>query len=349
MRRRTLIKSSALLAFSALATATLGSCNNPSATSESANNGTDTNSASNLTSATSPLRVGLVPWLGWGEAQIANAKGYFEEAGITVNQTLFQSVAETNTAFLSGQIDLIWVVACDLVVLSDTVPGLKFIYAADYSGEVDAIVGRDVKTAKELVGKTLAREEVPYEIVFVAKFLESAGLSVSDVNVVPLTAADGSVALVSENIDAVATYEPFVSNAVEASDKNTILYTAEGTNVIINGLAASETFLADRRDDVLAYLKAVEKANQFRKRNPEAANTIVAEWIEVTPEEVADLMKKITVLDIEDNKKIAFAPDNKLNVINSIDDAGPILVEAGVAQRAVPGAELVDASFVNAL
>ena len=113
------------------------------------------------------------------------------------------------------------------MVLSDTPPGLKFIYASDYSGEVDAIVGRNVAGPADLAGKTLAREEVPYEIVFVDKFLESAGLSKDDVNVVPLTAADGSVALVAENLDAVATYEPFVSNAIYASDENSILFTAE--------------------------------------------------------------------------------------------------------------------------
>ena len=201
----------------------------------------------------------------------------------------------------------------------------------------------------DLAGKTLAREEVPYEIVFVEKFLEFADLSKDDVNVVPLTAADGSVALVAENLDAVATYEPFVSNALNASDENTILFSAAGTNIIVNGLASSEAFLTERRDDVLAYLRAVEKANQFRDNNQAEAYQIIADWIGVSPEEVADLMGKITLLDAADNKVIAFAADNDLNVADSIDSAGPILVEAGVAKQAIPGEELVDGSFVAEL
>ncbi|MEN8446880.1 MAG: ABC transporter substrate-binding protein, partial [Cyanobacteria bacterium J06555_13] len=289
------------------------------------------------------------PWLGWGETKIAEEKGFFEEEGIAIEQIVFQSVTEVNTALLSGQIDLVWLVAGDLVVLSESTPGLKFIYASDYSGEVDAIVGRNVATPAELVGKTLAREEVPYEIVFVEKFLESAGLTKEDVNIVPLTAADGSVALVAENLDAVATYEPFVSNALNASEDNTILFTAAGTNIIVNGLAGQEDFLAERKDDVTAYLRALEKANQFRDENPDEANQIIADWIEVTPEEVADLMGKITQMDIADNQAIAFAEDNELNVADSISDAGPILVEAGVVASATPGEELVDGSFINAL
>lgn len=315
----------------------LGSCSTP-ATESSAES-----------SNSEPLKVALVPWLGWGEAKIAEEKGYFEEEGIEVEQTVFQSVTEVNTAYLSDQVDLAWLVAADLVVLSDTTPGLKFIYASDYSGEVDAVIGRNVNGPADLAGKTIAREEVPYQIVFVDKFLESAGLTKDDVNVVPLTAADGSVALVAENLDAVATYEPFVSNAVKASEDNTVLFTAADSNIIVNGLSAPEELLSERREDVLAYMRALEKANQFREANPEEANQIISDWIEISPEEVADLMSKITQLDIEDNKEIAFAEDNELNAADSISDAGPILVEAGAAKKAVPGEDLVDSSFVNEL
>ncbi|MEL6470003.1 MAG: ABC transporter substrate-binding protein [Cyanobacteria bacterium J06623_4] len=346
MRRRKILQSSALLALSTAATVFLGSCNSPTASelTDTANGESAVESGETVL-----LRVALVPWLGWGETKIAESQGFFEEEGIEVEQIVFQSVTEVNTAFLSGQVDMAWLVASDLVVLSDTTPGLKFIYASDYSGEVDAVVGRNVASPADLAGKTIAREEVPYEIVFVEKFLESAGLTKDDVNVVPLTAADGSVALVAENLDAVATYEPFVSNAVNASEENTILFTAAGTNIIVNGLAGQEDLLTERREDVLAYLRALEKANQFRENNPEEANNIISEWIEVTPEEVADLMGKITMLDIADNKAIAFSEENELNAANSISNAGPILVEAGAAKAAPPGEELVDGSFVNEL
>lgn len=338
MRRRFLLKSSALFAVGAATATTLGSCNQQA--SESADGGLD---------ATAPLRVGLVPWIGWGEAHIADVQGFYEAEDVAVEHTVFQSVTDVNSALLSGQIDLVWLVAGDLVVLSDTQPGLKFIYASDYSGEVDAIVGRNLENPEDIAGKTLAREEVPYEIVFVAKFLESVGLTADDVNVVPLTAADGATALVAENLDAVATYEPFVTNALESSDENTILFSAEGTNIIVNGLAAPEEILTNRREDVLAYLRAVEAANQFRANNPEEANQIVGDWVGLSGEEVADLMDKITMMDVSSNKSVGFGDDAAQSIAGSIDAAGPVLVAAGQAQTAVPGDELVDSSFVNAL
>ena len=341
MRRRTLLKASSLLALSAVATATLGSCNQQSSAP------TDKDEASDRKeNGAAPLRVGLVPWIGWSEVHIAEVQGFYKEEGVEVEQILFQSVTDVNTAFLSNQIDLAWLVASDLVVLTDTKPDLKFIYASDYSGEVDAIVGRNVAKPEDIAGKRIAREEVPYEVVFVAKFLESVGLTTEDVDVVPLTAADGSAALVAENLDAVATYEPFVSNALNGSEENTLLFTAAGTNIIVNGLAASESVLSDRRADVLAYLRAVEKANQFRASNPEEANEISGKWVDVSPEEAATLLSKITMMDLADNKAIAFGTDPKLTVANSIDSAGAILVAAGMAESPKTGADLTDASLV---
>jgi NitT/TauT family transport system substrate-binding protein len=346
MRRRTLIQSSSLLALSALTAATLGSCNQQA--SDSASNKTAGEKTASGGDGAAPLRVGLIPWIGWGEAHLADVKGFYKEECIEVEQILFQSVTDVNAALLSGQIDLVWLVAGDLVVLSETTPGLKFIYASDYSGEVDAIVGRNLAKPEDIAGKKLAREEVPYEVVFVAKFLESVGLTAEDVNVVALTAADGATALVAENLDAVATYEPFVSTALK-SDENKILFTAAGTNIIINGLATGEAVLSDRRADVLAYLRAIEKGNQFRTSSPDEANKIVGEWIGITDKEAADLMTKVTKLDVAENKKVAFSTDQKLNIAGSIDSAGPILVAAGLAKSATPGAELVDGSLVNEL
>jgi NitT/TauT family transport system substrate-binding protein len=339
MRRRTLIKSSSLLAISALTAATLGSCNqSPGEKSASGGDG-----------SVAPLKVGLIPWVGWSEIHLADVKGFYKEEGIEVEQVMFQSVSDVNTALLSGQIDLVWLVAGDLVVLSETKPGLKFIYASDYSGEVDAIVGRNIAKPEDIAGKKIGREDVPYEVVFVARFLESVGLTTEDVEIVSLSAADGSTALVAGDLDAVATYEPFVSNALKGSDENKILFSAKGSNIIINGLAAPEEVLRDRRPDVLAYLRAIEKGNQFRISNPDETNKIIGEWIGVSEKEVADLMPKVTKMDLAENKKVAFSTDKKLNVIGSIDAAGPILVAAKQAKSATPGADLVDGSLVGEL
>jgi NitT/TauT family transport system substrate-binding protein len=340
MRRRTLIKSSAYLSLTALATAGLGSCGQQTK---------DANNAGSQGPSGEVLRVGLVPWIGWSRAHIAEVKGFFKEVGLKVEQTIFPTVSAVNDALLAKKIDLAWLVAADLVVLADQAPALKFVMASDYSGDVDAIIGRNITGAEDLKGKKIACEDVPFEIVFVKKYLESIGLTDKDVELVPLAVPEGIAAFSAGKVNAVVAYEPFVGKALRDKKGAKILFSAKDSNVIVNGLAGHSPVLQSRRQDILAYMQALNKALDFATANLDEANSIIAKWVDATPADTADMMKKVRLLDLAANKSIAFASGNPLNIANSFDSAVPILVRAGKATSEIPGISFVDSSFVEAL
>jgi NitT/TauT family transport system substrate-binding protein len=343
MRRRQVLRSSVFFTLGGLSSAVLVSCN-------SGENSTTTTSITAPTSGSkSPLKIGLIPWIGWGTAEIATQKGYFKEAGIEVEQTVFQTVTDVNTALLAKKVDLAWLVAVDLLVLSAQTPDLKFIYASDYSGEVDAIVGFNINSAADLKGKTLAREDIPYEVVFTGKYLDSVGLKEQDVNIVSLPVPDASAAFIAGKADIAVLYEPFVGKALKERAGAKILYTAKGSNVIVNGLAGSAQILQERRDDILAYLKAIEKASAFQKENPSEAHAILAKWVGITQDEISGQMKQIALMDAALNKSIVFNETATLNVVNSIDAAGPILQRTGKITNITASKDLINGSFVQAL
>jgi NitT/TauT family transport system substrate-binding protein len=337
MHRREIIRYSALFTLGALSTYSLASCNQ------------NQTSSSNTQSGKSPLRVALIPWIGWGSAQIAEVKGFFKEEGVDVKQTVFQTVSEVNTALLSGQMDLAWLVAVDLLVLTEKAPDLKFIYASDYSGEVDAIVGHGINTPSDLKGKKLAREDIPYEIVFTGSYLNSIGLNDKDVEILSLAVPDAAAAFVAGKVDAATIYEPFIGKALKERPGSKVLYTAKGTNIIPNGLAGSDKFLQARRNDILAYLRAINKGLKFIKESAPEANEILAKWTGTTAKDITDQMSRIKLLDIQENQSIVFNDKDALNVIKSIDSAAPILVQANKVSQVVSGAKLVDGSFIKAL
>jgi NitT/TauT family transport system substrate-binding protein len=338
MRRRDILRSSALLTVSAAATVILGSCNQ------------QTSPKSDISPAgKAPLRIALIPWIGWGSAHIAEVKGFFKEEGITVQHIAFQTVTEVNTALISKKIDMSWLVALDLLVLADKAPDLKFIYASDYSGEVDAIVGNGINSAADLKGKKLAREDVPYEVVFTNKYLASVGLTDKDVKIESLAVADAHTAFVAGKVDAATIYEPFVTKALKGRPGSKVLYTAKGSNTIINGLAAESAVLQSRKADIMAYLRAIEKGMKFAAANPQEAHTLLAKWTSAAPAEVAAQLPLVRIMDLAANKSIAFDEKNPLNAINSIDAAAPLLVKASKITKVLAGKNLVDSSFVKAL
>jgi NitT/TauT family transport system substrate-binding protein len=346
MRRRQVLRTSALFALGGLSSAVIASCTNNSGSDSTASSPSATPSAGG---GKSPLKVGLVPWIGWGVIEIANQKGFFKEAGIEVEQTVFQTVTDVNTALLSRKIDLAGLVATDLLVLAGQIPDLKFFYASDYSGDVDAVVGVGINSAADLKGKKIAREDVPYEVVFTGKYLESLGLTEKDVEIVSLPVPDASAAFIAGKVDVAVLYEPFTGKALKERAEAKKLFTAASANIIVNGLAGSAQILQERRDDIVAYLKALEKASTFQKENPKEAHEILGKWTGVTGAEIAEQMKQVKLMDAAANKNVAFSETSPENTASSIDSAGSILVRNGKITKPIPGKDLVDNSFAQAM
>jgi NitT/TauT family transport system substrate-binding protein len=335
MRRRKLLQTSALFTLGALSTAALNGCNQTNNTASS--------------SSTKPIEIGVVPWVGWGRIHIAETKGMFKEAGLNVKHTDFQTVTDVNTALLAKRMDLSWLVATDLIVLTSQAPGLKLIQVADFSGEVDTIVGNGINRPADLKGKKLAREDVPYEIVFVERYLQSIGLTDKDVEIISLPAPDAAAAFAAGKVDAAAIYEPFVTKALKERSGSQVLFTAKDSNVIANGLAGHEAALKGRREEILTYLRVLDKAQNYMLTNPIECNELIAKWTGSKAEEITVQLKQVKMLDIAANKATAFATGHPLNLASSLDAAAAILVKAGKAPKLVAGKDLVDDSFVKAL
>jgi NitT/TauT family transport system substrate-binding protein len=339
MRRRTIIKSSALLSLSALTTGVFSGC-------------TASNLTNNATTSQNlrPLRVGILAWLGWEGLYIADLKKLFAVEGIDVEQQVFKSATEVNDALLAGKLDLAAMTATDLVILNAKIPNMKTIMVTDYSGEVDGILASNKITRPEdLRGKKIAREDVPYEIVFVGEFLKRGGMSEKDVKVVSLSAEDGAKAFVAGEVDAVATYDPFLGKALKQRPDARLLFSPNKTSIIPNSIVAKGQVITERRNDVLAYLRAVDKGLKYSAANRSEVDGLMAKWLDVTIAEVTDQRSKIYVLDIVKNKVDAFNPSSALNVESSIRSGGKILLDNGKVETLVDAATLVDGSLIKSL
>lgn len=331
------MQTSALFTLGALSTAALNGCNKQA------------NPAAGGAASTKTLEIGLVPWVGWGRIHIAEAKGMFKEAGLNIKHTDFQTVTDANTALLAKKLDLCWIVATDLIVLTNQIPGLKMIQVADFSGEVDTIIGHGINKPADLKGKKLAREDVPYEVVFVERYLQSIGLTTQDVEIISMPAPDAAAAFAAGKVDAAAIYEPFVTKARNERSGSSVLFTAKDSNVIANGLAGHSEALTSRREEILTYLRVLDKAMNYAEVNPKECNQLIAQWTGSKPEEIAAQLKQVNMLNLAANKATAFAAGHPLNLAASLDLAAPILVKAGKVPKSLAGKDLVDDSFVKAL
>ena len=243
MRRRTLIKSSALFGLGAIGTSLVSSC-------VQSNNNSSTSTSNNPTNPTSlqPLRVGVLNWFGCEGMLMADKKNLFAAEGIKVEQKYFASPTEINDLFLAGKLDLAAMVATDPIVLTLKMPDIKTIYVTDYSGDVDGILAsKKITKPEDLRGKKIAREDVPYEIVFLGEFLKLGGMTEKDVQIVSLTAEEGAKAFTAGKVDAVVTYDPYLGKALSQSADAQLLFSAKDSNIIPNAIVAQSKVIEARR------------------------------------------------------------------------------------------------------
>lgn len=335
--RRSILRWFALFLVGCLLPVMAVACNSP-----------QTSTSSSAPASNKPLIVGTSPWAGFQGQYIAAAKDFFSGEGVKVEEQYFQTTSDVNTALAAGKLDLGWIGGTDLITLVAQNPSLKAIMLSDYSNGADGIIARGISKPEDLKGKTFAREDAPFELVFVGEYLKQGGLTEKDLKIVSLSAADSATAFASGKVDAAATYEPFLAKAVKEG-KGEVVFTTKDTNIIPNLLAARGEVLEQRREEVLAYMRAVGKGVDLARSNPDEAASIIAQKLGVKPEEIPDQLAGIRTFDIAGNKEQPFNASNPLYLQKSFESAVQILHATGKIPNTIDAASLIDDSLIKSL
>lgn len=176
----------------------------------------------------------------------------------------------------------------------------------------------DITSVADLKGKKVAATSGTDPYFFLLQALETAGLSVSDVEVQNLQHADGRSALDGGSVDAWAGLDPIMAAAeVESGDK--LIY----RNVDFNSygfLNATEDFLTDHADVAQVVVNAYEEAREWALANPDETAALLAEVAGIDPAVATTVISERSNLDVS-----AIPGDAQLAVLEKI---APVLVDS---------------------
>ncbi|ASK66052.1 nitrate ABC transporter substrate-binding protein [Brachybacterium avium] len=243
MRRRTLLS---LASATALGGA-LAACG-PAVTGEDAD--ADGGSASGT------VRVGHVPSSLFAPLYVADAMGFFEDAGITVELTPLKSGQDGIPMLANDQLDVM-IAGFSAGMFNALDQGLAFkvvgsmgISPGDPENSPTAlevsqalIDDGSVSSVEDLAGRTIgvAGGAGATGGYLLAAMLEEGGLSLSDVEISNLSTPDQEPALTNGSIDAATPSAPFSTAMEEAGVASPLAVPAKGTTG--TGVLYSETFL----------------------------------------------------------------------------------------------------------
>jgi ABC-type nitrate/sulfonate/bicarbonate transport system substrate-binding protein len=212
---------------------------------------------------------------------VALDRGYFQKEGLRVNLKEFATGKEALETLLAGKADMATCAETPIMMHLMTGGMGKFYVIASLadSETMCAIVARKdrcISRSSNLKGKTIGMTPGTNGEYFLYAFLLFHGVSEKAVKVVGLEPHEMREALLKGNVDAVATWEPHVSQSREGLGEKGGVHYLKGFYRMTWDLVGTASLIGKRPDTIKKVLTALVKAERYIVENPEEAVRITA-------------------------------------------------------------------------
>lgn len=224
------------------------------------------------------IKMGIEPWIGYGPWYIAQQEGYFKKLGLNVKIINFNTDAQREAAFASGNTDVTNMPThTALRFEQQNIPG-RIVLLEDESLTADAVIAQPpINNIKDLKGKKVAYEQGTTSDILIHYALQANGMKPSDIQTVPIDASDAGAAAAAGRVSAAVTYEPYISNVIAQHKGFRRIYVAGvDPGLVSDVLVASTNMLNNKPGQVLALMKAWGMAMDFYNSHRTEAETIIA-------------------------------------------------------------------------
>jgi NitT/TauT family transport system substrate-binding protein len=293
------------------------------------------------------IRMGLQPWLGYGQWHVAAAKDLFAANGLEeVELVNFTTDADVNAALASGQLDAANVATHTALAFAAAGVPIKIVMLLDVSTTADAIIaGGDIASVADLEGKKVAYEEGTTSDILLNYALAQNGMSIEDIERVPMPAANAGAALIGGQVPVAVTYEPYLTLALAQDPEAKLLYTAgENPGLISDVLIVREEVLEERPGQIAALLRAWDEALAAYRADETEGRAIIAEAVGASPEDLETAFEGVEFYSLEENQE-RLTGDYAEKVVPEVEDAA---TKAGILTDDVDAEALIEGRFVDA-
>jgi NitT/TauT family transport system substrate-binding protein len=302
--------------------------------------------------AAEPLKIRYATWVGYGPLFVAREKGYFREEKVDVELVGIEDPREAALALAAGRIHgIAWTVDA-MVVHLRTGQEYQYVLALDDSAGIDGLVARkDIRSVKDLRGKTVAVGEGTAAQFFLNAVLKDAGMSQKDVQVVNLSQGDAGAAFLAEKVDAAVTWEPWLTKARSAPHGQVLLDSSRTPGVMTEVLVFPREAIARQGKDIQGLVGAWYRAVAFHQKSPKESMEIMAkglgDWLR-DPRVVAETLAGVKLYDRDANLRFFGTPQKPGELYRIARSAIDIWGSLGKLQaRGLAARDLVSHAFVK--
>ncbi len=309
---------------------------------------TETEAASSSVSV-GAVRLGFSAWPGWFPWQIAKEQNIFEANSIAVDLKWFDGYLESISTLTAGQID------ANSQTLGDTVNSISggadqvIVLVNDNStGNDKVIVAEGINSLADLKGKKVAAEEGTVDHFLLLLGLRKAGLSAADIQFVPLETGKAAAAFVGGQVDAVAVFAPFTTQALKRNGSKELFSSKDFPGAISDHLVFARKYVGEHPDRVQSAVNSWFATLEFMQGNKDKSYQILANRAGVSVEEYKDYENGTKIFTIEENLKAFQAGNDMTSLQFAAQEMTKFLVDVGLAKTQPDLSNLFDDRFVKA-
>ncbi len=306
-------------------------------------------------------------WIGWLPIVAAN-RGFepnteslfFKEYGFKVNLKLIDDPVVARDAFASGESHVLWgtldmmvLLAPDLMKDSRTAP--RIFQQIDWSSGGDGIVVRgNIRSAKDLKGKTIVYAQNSPSQYFLNNLLLSAGIQPNEVkHKYTATAFEAAAAFVADpSIDGCVSWAPDIYNIPDRVKGTRVLTTtAEANKLIADVWAARADFAKDHPEIIEGLVSGIFKSMGELRSDTFKAQALkwMAEGYGMQLDEVQSMVADAHSTNFAENKSFFLNQNDPANFERTWKNTTFVYRELGLVGTPVRFDEVMDFSVIKKL
>lgn len=274
----------------------------------------------------------------------------FAAAGLDVEIKLIRGSKERLAAFDNGEVD---VMLLTLDYFANLVPvyrkkgvELRSFLMADWSrGNLGIVTRPELRSIESLADARIATTRNTPTHYFLLTLLGKSNLKPEQVdklksNIVFATKTPLAGEMFKRGeVDAVAIWEPHLSQAVKEGKGRLLVSTTTATNLVADVLYARADFLAERQADMVAFARVWLEGVNMLQRDPDAGVAVISRAFQQPPEETRAVLAKIKPATFADNRVFFGLERERAPYLSLFEDASRVWRREGVIPEVADAAQ----------
>jgi NitT/TauT family transport system substrate-binding protein len=308
------------------------------------------------------INISLDEWVGWKSIIDANGglhtakDSIYDKLGVKLNISVINDATQSSDALIKGDLDGAGYTVNRYAFLynkfQENKTPVKMGFITNSSNGGDGIIAKKgINRVEDLVGKKIGVPRYSEAQTLVEWLLQKSTLTdaqIKDIrkNMVMFdTPDDAAKAFYAGQLDAAATWQPYLSQATETVDAHVLFSTKDATNIIMDGIVFRQDFIDSHKETVSKLLEGALQAQPMYDKDAKAIAQTFPMFATQTDKETLDMTGDAQLYNCSSN---AQALDNG-TAVNLFRDMSTIWASVGEKADPENATKAFDPSFAKDL